>query len=168
MHAASMCENKFLYKSLYLLCCQCVNVLQPQFTLFQLWSHLPSTGPICENFQRNVWEDTCHLDDVANAAFNLHLHCGPHQIATSLCRDALILSMALTTTQHNYYLHQMNIDDLNRSIKFKFNTTITHITKNYHSTSKFAENVHSATTKSKLWVNVCCVFDNMISTANSV
>ena len=117
-------ENKFLYKSLYLLCCQCV--LQPQFTLFQLWSHLPSTGPICENFHRNVWEDTCDLDDVANAAFNLHLHCGPHQIATSLCRDALILSMALTATQHNYYLHQMNIDDLNRSIKFKFNKTITH------------------------------------------
>ena len=125
MHAASMCENKFLYKSLHILCCQCV--LQPQFTLFQLWSHLPSTGPICENFQRNVWEDTCDLDDVANAAFNLHLHCGPHQIATSLCRDALILSMALTATQHNYYLHQMNIDDLNRSMKFKFNRTITHI-----------------------------------------
>ena len=121
-----------LYKSLYLLCCQCI--LKPQFTLFQLWSHLPpSTGPICENFQRNVWEDTCDLDDVANAAFNLHLHCGPHQIPTSLCRDALILSMALTATQHNYYLHQMNIDDLNRSMKFKFNRTITHI-KNDHST----------------------------------
>ena len=129
MHAAPMCESKFLYKSLYLLCCQCG--LQPRFTLFQLWSHLPSTRPICENFQRNVWEDTCDLDHVANAAFNLHLHCGRHQIATSLRRDALILSMALTATQHNYYLHQMNIDDLNRSMKFKFITTITHI-KNDH------------------------------------